>query len=327
MVFSTSYWSQYCTTDPFEGKGSIECNHTRQRAKQVRPGSASTGTYLLDQQRCISRTSHICWTVRHTVDMIVLLLGATGNLGSRLVPALLAHGHSVVAYVRSPVKLRSLLPQPILDCIATEQGDAFDTASVANALRRRDCEALVNTAGTRESPWKEQTLGKLVASVITASITVGQERRKPLRSWIVGGMGSLDYPGTDHKIQDYMPAWMTEHHLGTEAVIRGVSVSDVEWSLLCVAMLYPRSDCIELHSRPQKRNLLVATSTPPAWEDHWIRSVPLVGPYLNLVPVIRSYACFLEDVAELLAEDLANDGSPYIGHLVGFKATIHTKSA
>jgi uncharacterized protein YbjT (DUF2867 family) len=45
--------------------------------------------------------------------MKVLLLGATGNLGSRLVPALLTHNHNVVAYVRSASKLESLIPATV----------------------------------------------------------------------------------------------------------------------------------------------------------------------------------------------------------------------
>lgn len=87
--------------------------------------------------------------------MKVLLLGATGNPGSRVVPALLAHGHSVVAYVRSADKLRVMLPTSLLECIKIEQGDAFDIESVAATLRRHDCDALLNTAGNRESPWKQ----------------------------------------------------------------------------------------------------------------------------------------------------------------------------
>jgi uncharacterized protein YbjT (DUF2867 family) len=54
--------------------------------------------------------------------MEVLLLGTTGNLGIRLVPVLLIHGHSVVAYVRSSIKLESLLPTDVHRQVTAVQG-------------------------------------------------------------------------------------------------------------------------------------------------------------------------------------------------------------
>jgi uncharacterized protein YbjT (DUF2867 family) len=49
---------------------------------------------------------------------MALLFGATGNVGSRALPALIKDGHTVVAYVRSPSKLdpekRAVLADVIL---------------------------------------------------------------------------------------------------------------------------------------------------------------------------------------------------------------------
>jgi len=59
--------------------------------------------------------------------MRVLLLGATGNLGSRVVPALLVHRHAVVVYVRSISKLHHLLPSSIITKITVVSGDATDS--------------------------------------------------------------------------------------------------------------------------------------------------------------------------------------------------------
>ena len=79
--------------------------------------------------------------------MRVLLLGGTGNLGSRLIPALVAHGHHVTAYVRTIDKLRAKISPELFDLIETYQGDALDTAAVQDALQKHDCDAVVNTAG------------------------------------------------------------------------------------------------------------------------------------------------------------------------------------
>ena len=47
----------------------------------------------------------------------MLLIGANGNLGLRVLPALLSHGHTVIAFVRAPDKLQSLLTPALFDRI------------------------------------------------------------------------------------------------------------------------------------------------------------------------------------------------------------------
>lgn len=259
--------------------------------------------------------------------MKVLQLGGNGNLGSRVIPALLAHRHTVVAYVRSPQKLRDRLPSTIVERITIIEGDSLNTDAVADALRQYQCDALVNTSGTRQPRGQEQNLGKIVASVTTAAAQVGMERGRPIRAWIIGGMSSLNYPGTAYQIQDYLPAWLIEHQLGVDRAIRKLPRSDVEWSLLCVAMMSPAHDEVEALTEPRKHNLIVQAWRPPAWQDHWIRSIPFIGLYLNLVPVIASYTTKLEDVADLIAEDLDKPRSEWIGKFVGFKAPKNEKSS
>jgi len=46
---------------------------------------------------------------KHLTTMRVLLLGATGNLGSRCLPALVAHKHVVTVFVRNSSKLRAMM--------------------------------------------------------------------------------------------------------------------------------------------------------------------------------------------------------------------------
>ena len=134
--------------------------------------------------------------------MRVLLLGATGNLGLRLIPALLIHNHHVVVYVRSPSKLRSLVPPSLLSRIVTVIGDATDSPSIQNAITEHDCDAIVDTAGNQVLPWKEHLLPKIAKAVADAAVAVGRARGKPLRAWLIGGLGSLQYPGTGYLVRD-----------------------------------------------------------------------------------------------------------------------------
>src|SRR5687768_12895159 len=61
----------------------------------------------------------------------VLVTGATGYIGGRLVPELLAAGHEVRCMARSPAKLDELAWRSSVEVV---RGDADDPASVADAM-------------------------------------------------------------------------------------------------------------------------------------------------------------------------------------------------
>ncbi|AJP00393.1 NAD-dependent dehydratase [Streptomyces cyaneogriseus subsp. noncyanogenus] len=75
-----------------------------------------------------------------------LVTGATGYIGGRLVPELLAEGHRVRCLARSPGRLRD---QPWAGGVEAVRGDVTDSASVAAALRGVDVAYyLVHALGT-----------------------------------------------------------------------------------------------------------------------------------------------------------------------------------
>jgi nucleoside-diphosphate-sugar epimerase len=133
--------------------------------------------------------------------MKVLLIGATGNVGLRLVPALLTHGHSVVAYVRSSSKLESLIPASVYHQIAVVQGDATDTIAIKKAILDSKCDAVINTAGVAAlAPWAKGDLPAIFRAVLNAVREAGVDREKPLRAWFLGGLGVLYYPGSKNML-------------------------------------------------------------------------------------------------------------------------------
>ncbi|MFI9803545.1 SDR family oxidoreductase [Streptomyces sp. NPDC052301] len=75
-----------------------------------------------------------------------LVTGATGYIGGRLVPELLAAGHRVRCLARSPGKLRD---HPWANEVETVRGDVTDAGSVAEAMRDVDVAYyLVHALGT-----------------------------------------------------------------------------------------------------------------------------------------------------------------------------------
>ena len=130
--------------------------------------------------------------------MSVLLLGATGNLGSRLLPALLAHKQKVVVYVRNKQKLGEIIPSTILSQVTVVNGNATDSNSIRKALVEYDCDTLVNTAGNASIlPWSAPQLQGIIKAVATGAGDASKELNRPIRAWFLGGMSILDFPGME----------------------------------------------------------------------------------------------------------------------------------
>lgn len=132
--------------------------------------------------------------------MRVLLLGATGNLGSRILPALLAHNHTVVVFIRSESKLRNLVHSSAVDKCTIVTGNATDAIAIEAALVDNRCNALVNSAGLAAIfPWQDPQMQEIEKAVTTAAVGASKKLGYPIRGWFLGGMTVLDfprYPGT-----------------------------------------------------------------------------------------------------------------------------------
>ena len=130
--------------------------------------------------------------------MTILLLGATGSVGSRILPALLAYKQQVIVYVRSERKLREMIPSNILDQITIVNGDAEDSNSIRNSLVEYDCDAIINSAGRGSVlPWSEPQMQNIIKAVATGAVDASKQLHRPIRAWLLGGMTVLDYPGIE----------------------------------------------------------------------------------------------------------------------------------
>ena len=138
-----------------------------------------------------------------TLKMHVLVIGASGNLGLRLIASLLTHNHTVVAYVRSPSKLESLLPHSIFSRITVLQGDAKDALCIKTAISSQHCTAVINTAGVAvAAPWSKGDLPIIFRAVVQGVRDTGVERGHAIRAWFIGGFGVLKYPGNESMLSD-----------------------------------------------------------------------------------------------------------------------------
>ncbi|EME87087.1 uncharacterized protein MYCFIDRAFT_187035 [Pseudocercospora fijiensis CIRAD86] len=218
--------------------------------------------------------------------MRVLLLGATGNVGSRLLPALKAHGHEAVLFVRSPEKLSREAKAHTTTIV---QGSATDRDAIKTAILSNDCDAVVNAAGLAPMLGQSGDLPTIFAAVMQATIEAGDQRGRPLRCWFMSGFASK-----------------------------------LAWSLFCANRMDPRSEVIDYSARAGTgaENLVAGTDFPPAWSKT-LQWVPLVGTYLNILAQMQNYFTSLEDVADFIAKDL-HGGMESV--LVGKRVAVKMKA-
>ncbi|GAB7334862.1 hypothetical protein MBLNU13_g06763t3 [Cladosporium sp. NU13] len=248
--------------------------------------------------------------------MRVLLLGATGNLGSRLIPALLTHGHNVVAYVRSTSKLESLIPAIVHEQITVVQGDATDSQAIKKAIISHNCEAVVSTAGVAAlAPWAKSELPVIFKAVLDAVREAGSERQSLLRVWFLGGQGVLYYPGTQSMLSNHFPIFL-EHRQNLQ-LLRSLPPNAVNWSMLCPNWMVPEYPDVQLTGIAPKDALEAKAGTPPHWNDSWVRHIPFIGKTIVSGMNASRYKTTLEQNAEFIASDLGNAESEWKGQAVG----------
>ncbi|KAI1269180.1 hypothetical protein F5Y18DRAFT_178467 [Xylariaceae sp. FL1019] len=248
--------------------------------------------------------------------MKVLVLGATGNLGSRLVPALLTHNHSVVAFVRSSKKLETLLPSTIYQQIHVVEGDATNSTSVKKAILSTDCDAVVSAAGLAAvAPWGKSDLPTIFRAVVEGVRDAAIERKKPLRTWMMGGQSVLYYPGTESMLSDYIPIFL-EHRQNLK-LLESLPPNTVEWSMLCPQNMTAESSDLSLPLQSARGKLIAKAAAPPEWKDSWMKSIPLIGKHIVIGSNASRYETTLEQNADFIASDLENRQSEWIRKAVG----------
>jgi putative NADH-flavin reductase len=114
--------------------------------------------------------------------MKIVIFGATGNVGRRIIIEALNRGHGVVAVVRDPAKVGN--PEPR---VALVQGDATNSDDVIRVARGAD--AIVCAISPRPN-----ARGVAAPSLVSAAraLIAGAQQAGIKRLMIVGGAGSLE---------------------------------------------------------------------------------------------------------------------------------------
>ncbi|KAF2651664.1 NAD(P)-binding protein [Lophiostoma macrostomum CBS 122681] len=249
--------------------------------------------------------------------MKVLLVGATGNVGIRLVASLLTHNHTVVAFVRSASKLESMLSTDVYKRLTVVGGNATDTQSIKRAILDNNCNAVINSAGVAAvAPWGKSELPAIFRTVLDAVQQAGSEKGTPLRVWFMGGTGVLCFPGTQTMLSNYIPIFL--EHRANFKLLEALPANSVNWSMLCPSNMVPESADIVVPTNSTSPRLIAKATTPPNWKDSWLlQYIPFFGRVIVAGMNASRLQTTLEQNADLIAEDLEMEDSQWVGKRVG----------
>jgi putative NADH-flavin reductase len=159
--------------------------------------------------------------------MKIVLFGATGNVGRRVIAEALRRGHEVVGVVRDPA--RSAAPDPRVRLV---RGDALDAASVVEVTRGAD--AVVNAISPRPGTTGVAPSLADAARALIAGLGVSGVQRLV----VVGGAGSLEVaPGVALMDAPGFPeAYLSEAIEGRDALaVYRTEARDLDWTFLSPA--------------------------------------------------------------------------------------------
>ena len=150
--------------------------------------------------------------------MKIAIVGATGNVGSRLVDEALSRGHRVTAVARNASRL------PPDAGLTFSAADATDPGQLSEALRGHD---VVVSA----TPFRNVNADSLIGAVRQSGVN---------RYLVVGGAGSLEVsPG--HALVDSrgFPALYREEALAGKVFLEALrKVNDLDWTMLSPSALF-----------------------------------------------------------------------------------------
>ena len=163
--------------------------------------------------------------------MRVVLYGATGMIGSRILKELLSRGHTVTAVVRDPSKLAAQPPSLIV-----EKGDLLDTDHVAKVAKGADVVVSAYAPpvipGQGPDPAKVHLLVESAKSLIAAAKRAGAPR-----IIVVGGAGSLEVaPGVQLVDTPNFPDAYKPVALAARDALNTLRQTEMNWTYFSPAM-------------------------------------------------------------------------------------------
>lgn len=153
---------------------------------------------------------------------VILLVGASGMIGSRILAEAVRRGHRVIAAARHPERVSS---SPNVEAVAL---DATDRATFLVLASRADVIVFATSPRSGGDPLAEE---KAVANSAIATA-----RAAAKRLLVVGGAGSLKMPDGRSVLDTLPPAMAHGEPLALRNVLDSLKVSDIDWTFVSPPM-------------------------------------------------------------------------------------------
>jgi len=225
--------------------------------------------------------------------MKVFLLGATGNLGRRLLKLALLRAHEVTAFVRDKTKLLGVIGGPALPPnLHVIVGDVAKSEEMARAMVGHD--VVINAAGhVADGP----AFTQLVQTVVDSTMT---HLGDGARLWQLGGAAVLDVPGTHMIGVDLprVPKVYEAHRTNFNALRR----SRLDWSMLCPGPM------VAAQNGKPTGDLRLSVDEWPLPRPSYTYFLPKLALAFAFKQAMPELTISYEDAAEVILNNLSSKG-------------------
>ena len=207
--------------------------------------------------------------------MKVLVIGATGAIGSAVVQAALEGGHEVTAFVRSPDKLGDLRPR-----VRVVEGDLADPSSLATAVPGHD--AVISAVGSSPDRAQLDVPANGMRAVVQAMRAAGVRRLVGLSG------GAVNVPGERKPLSGRITTALVS--LLARNVVEAkqrefdvVYATDLDWTMIRPPNVVPgpATGSVDIGDRLHGFRIssgdVGAAMVQLAASDEWLRQAPYVS--------------------------------------------------
>jgi len=221
----------------------------------------------------------------------VIILGATGNLGRRLIARGIKLGHLITAFVRSKNKIEKQFNGKLPATLTIVEGDIFQPETLGNAISGHGY--IVNAAGYAA----DSNFFDLFQIVLKQAV---KNLEEPKRAWFLGGAAALDFGTSGIMGVDCpgVPKIYKSHQKNYEALQK----TDLDWSLMCPGPM------VDASRSGITNNLRISTEEMPYEYPKWLTKFPKIVLSITMKQHLPEIIVSYEDVANIIMTNLAPRG-------------------
>ncbi|MGP0584823.1 NAD(P)-dependent oxidoreductase [Paenibacillus timonensis] len=224
--------------------------------------------------------------------MKIVVFGATGNTGKRVLAQGLKMGYEMTAFVRNAEKLYEQLGEISSQQVKVIADDIMDPAIVREALTHQDA-AIVAAGHAGQGEEFVRMMDNIISQCELQPTFSG-------RVWIMGGAGLLDIPYTD-LIGNNLPGFPPEYKNHNRNFDR-LQQTKLDWSIMCPGTMMDSTD----HLNPV--HLHITTETLPIPIPETIKELSEAEIAGHLFSRLQELAVAYDDVAKCMLDHLELSG-------------------